>query len=121
MTNDYPHPFYHFNSVGRLTCNFISDAAMKEAKQIIDKEGGWIEDAAAQILYGKKPIGTIDITPTWRAILPILLAAYKDGTETGQRLAFEELQRMAMAADAYNLNSKPAPLDADENIGSVKP
>ncbi len=45
---------------------------------------------------------TIDITPTWVAIVPILIAALTDGTPEGQRIAKEELLRMAKAADAYN-------------------
>lgn len=45
---------------------------------------------------------TIDITPTWVAVLPILLAALENGTDEGKRIAREELQRMADAADLYN-------------------
>lgn len=44
---------------------------------------------------------TIDITPTWRGVLPILLAAYADGTDEGRRNAVIELQRMADLADRY--------------------
>lgn len=43
---------------------------------------------------------TIDITPTWRGVLPLLLAAYADGTAKGRASAFAELQRMADIADA---------------------
>ena len=45
---------------------------------------------------------TIDITPTWTAILPALIAALEDGTAEGKRLAREELKTMARAADVYN-------------------
>lgn len=44
----------------------------------------------------------IDMTPTWRGILPILLAALEDGTPEGKRIAREEIQRMADAADLWN-------------------
>ncbi len=43
--------------------------------------------------------GQIDLTPSWVAVLPILLAALTEGTEEGQKIAREELARMAKAAD----------------------
>ena len=49
---------------------------------------------------------TIDLTPTWAAILPALLAVIKDGTPEGQRMAAEELHRMAEAADRWNTHAK---------------
>lgn len=70
----------------------------------------------------RKYVGTIDLTPTWEAILPALLAALENGTETGKKFAHEELKRMAKIADEYNrLTKEPKPLGPDENIGSVKP
>lgn len=39
----------------------------------------------------------IDVTPTWRAIVPLLLA----GFEAGSSAAREELYRMAELADRY--------------------
>ena len=45
---------------------------------------------------------TINITPTWAGILPALIAVIRDGTPEGQRMAAEELQRMAQAADKWN-------------------
>lgn len=47
------------------------------------------------------PVRTIDMTPTWAAILPALLAAVTDGTPTGQAIARKELARMASIADSY--------------------
>jgi hypothetical protein len=44
---------------------------------------------------------TVDITPTWRGILPAILAALTDGTAEGRKIAREELVRMADIADAY--------------------
>lgn len=46
-------------------------------------------------------IGTIDLTPTWKQVLPLLLMGYEEGSSEGRALALEELQRMAEAADAY--------------------
>lgn len=42
---------------------------------------------------------TIDLTPTWEDILPMLLTAYEIGTPEGRRIAMEELSRMAKALD----------------------
>jgi hypothetical protein len=47
---------------------------------------------------------TIDMTPTWASILPILLAAIQDGNSTGRGAAIEELYRMAQAADQWNIH-----------------
>jgi len=44
---------------------------------------------------------TIDATPTWRAILPIIITGLQHGTPKGQRIAKEELYRLAGIADAY--------------------
>jgi hypothetical protein len=42
----------------------------------------------------------IDLTPTWTGLLPGLLAAYAHGTQPATRqLAYDELKRMARAAD----------------------
>lgn len=45
---------------------------------------------------------TIDLTPTWGALLPALVAVSSDGTEEGRRSAHLELRRMAYAADRWN-------------------
>ncbi|PZR35790.1 hypothetical protein [Caulobacter segnis] len=45
---------------------------------------------------------TIDLTPTWRAVLPIIATALTEGTPEGAKLAREELRRMAEAADQWN-------------------
>lgn len=49
---------------------------------------------------------TIDITPTWSALLPALIAVARDGTEEGRRAALSELRRMAQAADQLNIELK---------------
>ena len=41
---------------------------------------------------------TIDLTPTWRGILPALLAIYDHGD---RQTALDELAKMAGAADRY--------------------
>jgi len=44
---------------------------------------------------------TIDCTPTWEGILPILVTGLLDGNDTAKQIAKEELRRMAQLADAY--------------------
>lgn len=41
----------------------------------------------------------IDCTPTWSGILPVILTALRDATPEGQRMAGDELRRMARLAD----------------------
>lgn len=43
----------------------------------------------------------INITPTWRAVLPSLLAVYRDGTVEGAKIVEGEIKKMANAADEY--------------------
>lgn len=47
----------------------------------------------------KRRVGTIDLTPTWRATVPVIVAAIENGTPEGRRLAVEELYRMADHCD----------------------
>lgn len=49
---------------------------------------------------------TIDLTPTWSAILPVLLEGYEQASPDGRRIALEELQRMASLADRYAASVK---------------
>ncbi len=42
----------------------------------------------------------IDATPSWEGILPYLITIMERGSHEGQRLAREELHRMAQLADA---------------------
>ena len=54
----------------------------------------------------KTLIGAIDLTPTWAGLLPTLLALYEDGNVDGKNIAFDELARMAQAADKYVASQK---------------
>jgi len=54
----------------------------------------------------RKVAGKIDMTPTWRGILPYLILGIENGTAEGRKIAIEELQRMADAADAFNASVK---------------
>lgn len=45
---------------------------------------------------------TIDLTPTWADVLPLLLASIESGNSVAHDAAKKELQRMATAADNYN-------------------
>lgn len=41
----------------------------------------------------------VDITPTWRGMVPLLIIALTQGTDTGKKLATEEMYRLADIAD----------------------
>lgn len=48
----------------------------------------------------KRKLETIDLTPTWAGILPVLLEVYENaGTPQGRQQAKGELVRMARLAD----------------------
>jgi hypothetical protein len=49
-----------------------------------------------------KKVTTIDITPTWRAILPILVDFIANGTAEQKDFAVQELAKLANAVDAQN-------------------
>ena len=49
----------------------------------------------------KTPIGTIDLTPTWREILPTLVLLLCNGDTKGHRTALRELNLMAEIADLF--------------------
>lgn len=51
---------------------------------------------------------TIELTPTWQAVLPILLVTLESGAEEDKKIARKELRRMAEAADRFNELSKAA-------------
>ena len=44
----------------------------------------------------------LDMTPTWSAVLPILILSIREGNAKGREIAIKELTRMAEAADAFN-------------------
>jgi hypothetical protein len=50
-----------------------------------------------------KVVGGIDLTPTWKAAMPIIIAALQDGTPEGKRLAREELMDLADRLDRMNV------------------
>lgn len=49
---------------------------------------------------------TIDITPTWKDLLPAMIAIMQDGSPEGQRTTMTQLTRMAEAADRWNEHMK---------------
>lgn len=56
---------------------------------------------------------TIDLTPTWREILPLYVAVLEEGTHEGRKTARDEMIRMAGAADRWNAS-------ADELIAFIR-
>ena len=62
---------------------------------------------------------TIDLTPTWREILPALLAIFESGD---RQTAIDELGRMASLADKHvaYLNGQLRKVDWNGNVTEAK-
>lgn len=92
---------------GYLTFAYVTDAG-----DIATQESGAAVVITAPSdfkgLTVRKAVRTVDCTPTWRGILPMLLLAYADGNANGRKIAFEELGRMADIADDAVAASKAA-------------
>jgi hypothetical protein len=54
---------------------------------------------------------TVDLTPTWREVLPALLAIFENGD---RRTAIDELTKMAGAADRYIALAKAGRIKAED-------
>jgi hypothetical protein len=76
------------------------DAASDAARVAADVEA----DAAR--LSANTGARTIDATPLWADVLPILFATLERGNANAQRIARAELERMAHAADRFNALAK---------------
>ena len=57
-----------------------------------------------KLRYMKNTTETIDVTPTWRALVPLLVAMAENPKTQHDALA--ELSRMAQAADKWNAHCK---------------
>ena len=51
-------------------------------------------------------LGSIDITPTWLALMPAIIAVLQDGTPIGRQIATAQLIGLAKFADDYNAKAK---------------
>lgn len=51
----------------------------------------------------KRQVGTIDLTPSWSACVPVYMAVLSNprASETARRGAMEEIERVAHLADLY--------------------
>lgn len=62
----------------------------------------------------------IDITPTWRGLLPLYLAAHDSGSFNAIKEAESELGRMADLADLYVKLAKHAPDVVRQLLDEIK-
>lgn len=58
---------------------------------------------------------TIDMTPTWAALMPAFIAALQCGTPEGQAIAREELGRLAASVDAQNARVRSGAAEEERN------
>lgn len=56
----------------------------------------------------------IDMTPTWAAIMPALIAALQNGTPDGQEIAASELKRLAASVDKANADARQTAAPAEK-------
>lgn len=56
-------------------------------------------------MNAEKAAETIDMTPTWAGLLPVLLELLERGNAEGKKTARAELARMAQAADKWNAHA----------------
>lgn len=70
--------------------------------------GEWLncsscDDLVTRVVYveEEKEEKTVDITPTWAGVVPLLLESIRNGDFSGQKIAEEELLRMAQLADLW--------------------
>jgi len=101
--------FHVFDKLNQKHGDSITPENAEQWAKAVD--GGYVTDDDGRVVYGRKPVRTIDFTPTWKAILPILFEALTNGTETGQKIAREEFARMAEAADNWNAANPHLPTD----------
>jgi hypothetical protein len=63
----------------------------------------------------------IDLTPSWRGLLPALLGMLTDGVDASTReLARTELEKMARAADAFNIMVRTQKAAARATLGALE-
>ena len=62
----------------------------------------------------------VDVTPTWRGILPMLLAAHDSGNFQAAKEAEGELRRMSDLADVYVKLAKHYPNEIRAMLDEIK-
>ena len=67
----------------------------------------------------KRLLEVIDITPTWKSLIPAIVTMITDGSAETKTIGMEQLMRMATAADAYNLTVRA--MRAAEHAENVIP
>lgn len=94
-----------FIAWAHLTPEAQAQAETMEAAWLALQSAGEVAQMRDDISTGAaqphETLGVIDCTPTWRNVLPLLLAVVRDGSDKGQIEARIELQRMADLADLY--------------------
>ncbi len=60
-------------------------------------------------------VETVDLTPTWREILPLLFHLFESGSDEQREMAESEFEKMAGAADRYIALAKAGRIKAEGN------
>lgn len=98
----------------RATEPFTADNAMRFPESAWPVET--VTETPVEIFSDK----TIDLSPTWESILPVLMVALVDGTEEGKRMARVELQRMAKVAGMATIEPKESTWSSADFVDIVR-
>ena len=79
---------------------------MAESKDLTptDRARSRMADNSALGEWDSKQI--VDLTPTWRGLMPALIAVLQDGSPEGKKEVAKELMRLADAVDKSNERGK---------------
>lgn len=112
------HELYQYHNAGGHTRAELAKANLIQAGFTFKDEGNeraiyWPDgvrleyDKSGGIVYRSwSEQKKIDVTPTWAAMLPVLLMILKDATEEGNAEARIEMGRMAQIADVWNKHAQ---------------
>jgi hypothetical protein len=83
---------------------FANGMSQAEATRFLRENLGWV------VTHGrpdeKIQVGTVDLTPKWIELLPLMLHHMQNGTDEQRALLRPEFEKMARIADSYNATVK---------------
>lgn len=69
---------------------------------VCDVNAGVAFETALQTAMGRATqVKTVDVTPTWAALIPLFRAVIEDGSASSQAAMWNEIERMARLLDMY--------------------
>lgn len=84
----------------------ISGCKQDETAGATPQSTDWVRADESKRKGNSMTTKTIDMTPTWEGMLPILLTLLENGSAAGRATAMAEMRKMAKLADLY-VKSQP--------------